>query len=139
VVVFDSDRDLAVLQVPGLGHPTLPIGDAGAGGTGAVFGYPGGGPLRVSPFQVEEEVEAVGRDLYDTHDTRRQVLVLAADLHPGDSGAALADSAGSVVGVAFAIAPDRPQTAYALTTDELRAVLQTDVTTPADTGPCLNR
>jgi hypothetical protein len=44
-----------------------------------------------------------------------------------------------VVGVAFAIAPDRPQTAYALTTDELRAVLQNDLTTPADTGPCLNR
>jgi S1-C subfamily serine protease len=138
VVVFDSDRDLAVLQVPGLGHPTLPIGDTGTGGTGAVFGYPGGGPLRVSPFQVEEEVEAVGRDLYDGHDTRRQVLILAADLHPGDSGAALADAGGSVVGVAFAIAPDRPQTAYALTTDELRAVLQNDLTTPANTGPCLN-
>lgn len=139
VVAFDSDRDLAVLRVPGLGHPTLPIGESDAAGRGAVFGYPGGGPLEISPFQVEEQVEAVGRDLYDRHETRRHVLILAADLRPGDSGAALAGPDGQVVGVAFAIAPDRPQTAYALTTGELRAVLQRDLSQPVDTGPCLNR
>jgi S1-C subfamily serine protease len=137
VVAFDPDRDLAVLRAPDLERPALAIGDAGPGDTGAVFGHPGGGPLRTAPFQVGREVEATGLDIYDGAQTQRQVLVLAAALAPGDSGAALVDAAGEVVGVAFAIAPDRPGVAYALDTSELRAVLAGDLTTEVDTGPCL--
>nr|MBA3302440.1 trypsin-like peptidase domain-containing protein [Acidimicrobiia bacterium] len=139
VVHFDPDQDLAVLAVPQAGAGPLPIGDVEAGGTGAVFGYPGGGPLEVSPFAVQEEVEAVGRDLYDRRDTSRRVLVLASDLAPGDSGAAIVDPAGAVVGVAFAIAPDQAGTAYALSVEELRAALAAPRSTGgADTGPCLS-
>jgi len=43
-----------------------------------------------------------------------------------------------VFGVAFAIAPDRPGTAYALTTDELRPVLNAGGTAAVNTGPCLS-
>lgn len=139
VVHFDPDQDLAVLAVPQAGAGPLPIGDVEAGGTGAVFGYPGGGPLEVSPFAVQEEVEAVGRDLYDRRDTSRRVLVLASDLAPGDSGAAIVDPAGAVVGVAFAIAPDQAGTAYALSVEELRAALAAPRSTGgSDTGPCLS-
>jgi S1-C subfamily serine protease len=139
VVHFDPDRDLAVLAVPDVGVGPLPIGDVEVGGTGSVLGHPGGGPLEPSPFAVREEVEAVGRDLYDDHDTRRRVLVLASDLAPGDSGAPAVDAAGSVVGVAFAIAPDRSGTAYALTTEELRAALAAPrAAGGVDTGPCLS-
>jgi S1-C subfamily serine protease len=137
VVVFDPDRDLAVLRSAALEAPPLPVGDTAVGGSGAVFGHPGGGPLRVAPFEIREQVEAVGRDLYDRRDTRREVFVVASELRPGDSGAALVDPAGDVVGVAFAIAPDRPGTAYALSTDELRAALGGELATAADTGPCL--
>jgi S1-C subfamily serine protease len=136
VLSFDPDRDLAVLQAD-VDNPTLPIGDGGIDTSGAVLGYPGGGPLSVSPFQVRDEVTAVGRDLYDDHDTRRQVLILASDLAPGDSGAALVDAGGTVVGVAFAIAPDRPGTSYALDTSELRAALDAPRRPGTDTGPCL--
>jgi S1-C subfamily serine protease len=65
------------------------------------------------------------------------VLVLASDLHPGDSGAALVDPSGQVAGVAFAIAPDRPGTAYALATSELKAALSAAREPQADTGACL--
>ena len=64
--------------------------------------------------------------------------VLAADLAPGDSGAALVDTQGQVVGVAFAIAPDRGGVAYALSIDELREVLAGDLTSQRDTGGCLS-
>jgi S1-C subfamily serine protease len=137
VVHFDPDRDLAVLAAPGLDLPALPIGDGEPDDIGAVLGHPGGGPLDVSPFLVSDEVEAVGRDLYDRHETRRQVLILAADLAPGDSGAALVDPAGEVVGVAFAIAPDRPRTAYALDVIELEVVLSAPRGEEVDTGRCL--
>jgi S1-C subfamily serine protease len=135
VVMFDPETDLAVLTT-GASAPPLPIGDSEVGAQGAVFGYPGGGSLELSPFQVSEDVEAVGRDLYGNGPTRRQVLILSSRLAPGDSGGALVDATGSVVGVAFAIAPDRPGTAYALNVDELRDALAAP-RAPADTGPCL--
>jgi S1-C subfamily serine protease len=91
----------------------------------------------VSPFALEQRVQAVGRDLYDEADTQRQVLVLAADLAPGDSGAAVVDTDGGLVGVAFAIAPDEPGTAYALDLDELAALLDSPRRAGVGTGPCL--
>jgi len=136
VVAFDAERDLAVLAVPGIGRPALPLAEAQPGATGAVFGHPGGGPLELSPYAVGEEVTATGRDIYNSAATRRQVLFLAAQLRPGDSGGPLVDPSGTVVGVAFAIAPDDPNVAYALTVDEVQAVLAGPLQ-PTGTGPCL--
>jgi S1-C subfamily serine protease len=138
VAVFDPARDLAVLRVPGLGEAPLPVGTARSGSQGAVFGHPNGqSELAISPAAIRQEVEALGRDLYDQRETRRKIFILAADLHPGDSGGALVDRVGNVVGVAFAIAPDRAGTAYALTSYELRAVLALDRSGKASTGPCV--
>ena len=137
VVVFDPERDLAVLRVPGLSRAPLPIVDAPAGVAGGAFGYPGGAPLRVQPFQVGDEVRAVGTDIYDRDQTERAVLILASSLRPGDSGSALVDTSGNVVGIAFAIAPDDPNVAYGLDVSELQAVLGGDLATTVDTGPCL--
>lgn len=138
VIYFDPNRDLALLDAPNIDRNPLPMGVANVGTIGAVFGYPGGGPLELSPFEVREQVTAVGRDLYDSSQTRRKVLILASSLAPGDSGSALVDAAGRLVGVAFAIAPDRPGTAYALDLDELQAVLDAPRSSVVDTGPCLN-
>ena len=137
VVVFDPNRDLAVLRVPGLDRAPLARADGTEGTAGGVFGHPGGAPLRVAPFAVADEVRAVGHDIYDAQRTERTVLVLSSQLRPGDSGGALVDAAGTVVGVAFAIAPDDPNVAYALDTVELEAVLAGDLATPVDTGGCL--
>jgi len=91
----------------------------------------------VSPFEVVDRLRAQGRDLYDERATLRSVLVLASELAPGDSGAALVDPGGSVLGVAFAIAPDRSGTAYALDPAEVRSVLEARGDRAVDTGPCL--
>ncbi|MDQ3574485.1 MAG: MarP family serine protease [Actinomycetota bacterium] len=138
VIAFDADRDLAVLRVPGLGQQPLGLGTGSVGSQGAVLGHPGGqADLRVAPAAVRQRVVAVGRDLYDERSTRREVFVLAASLRSGDSGGALVNTAGTVMGVAFAIAPDRPGTAYAVTDQELRAVLSRPRGNPVSTGPCL--
>ena len=65
------------------------------------------------------------------------MLVLAAELAPGDSGSALVDPQGQVVGVAFAVAPDKPGVAYALAISELREVLERDLSRERETGGCL--
>jgi S1-C subfamily serine protease len=137
VTLFDPNRDLAVLRVPNLGRQPLAVGASAEGQTGAVFGHPGGGDLRVAPSRVSQEIKATGRDIYDRNDTSRRVLVLAASLRPGDSGGAMVDPAGAVVGVAFAISRDESGVAYALHTAELQAVLAAPRTRAAATGPCL--
>jgi S1-C subfamily serine protease len=136
VVAFDPERDLAVLRTDGEA-PALSLRDADTGDAGGVFGHPGGGGLEVSPFRVAEEITAVGRDIYDQRSTSRDVLVLASDLAPGDSGSALVDPQGQVIGVAFAVAPDKPGVAYALAISELRDVLERDLSGERDTGGCL--
>ncbi|MDQ6784657.1 MAG: MarP family serine protease [Actinomycetota bacterium] len=137
VVAFDPNRDLALLSVPALGEQPLTLVVGKQGQSGAVFGHPGGqAPLAITPAQVSQEVTAVGRDLYDRHQTKRDVFILAAALAQGDSGGALVNTAGAVIGVAFAIAPDAPGTSYALSTTEVQAVLPTR-SAAAATGDCL--
>jgi S1-C subfamily serine protease len=139
VVVFDPNRDLAVLDVAGLGEAPLPVATAHVGDTGAVFGHPGGQvEIAVAPARVADEVDATGRNLYDSQTIRRDVLVLASHLLPGDSGGPLVNADGAVIGVAFAIAPDDPTTAYALSTSELRAALSASRASSVSTGPCVD-
>lgn len=138
VEVFDSKRDLAVLRVNGLGQDPLPVGTGNEGDQGAVFGHPNGqDQLAVIPARIETKVNAQGLDLYGTSPIRREVFVLAAALVPGDSGGPLVGTGGQVMGVAFAIAPDRPATSYALTSGELRAVLAVTRAGAVGTGPCI--
>jgi S1-C subfamily serine protease len=148
VVRFDADRDLALLAVPGLAEPALPVetspgtsaGQQALVGTrGAVFGHPGGqNQIAVTPYLVSQYIEASGQDLYDSHSTLRAVFIMASDLMPGDSGGPLVNQAGAVIGVAFAIAPDRTGTSYALSYTEVRSFLASGSTTLVSTGPCLS-
>lgn len=138
VVMFDPRRDLAVLSVKGLGEKPLPVATAHVGQIGAVFGHPNGqDQVAVTPARVSQEEQAVGRDLYDLHTTRRDVLILAAALAHGDSGGALVDTSGQVIGVAFAISADQAGTSYALSASELRAALTEPRAPHTPTGPCL--
>jgi S1-C subfamily serine protease len=154
VVAFDPSRDLALLDVGLLPERPLALDTSAkttdaqeqlVGAQGAVFGHPGGQTaLAATPFLVRQFVQAIGRDLYDQRDTTRSVYILASALQPGDSGGAVVDRSGTVVGVAFAIAPDRPGTSYALSYTEVRGFLGANE--PAglapkaavSTGPCLN-
>ena len=128
VVAFDPNRDLAVLRVPGLALPALPEGDGHIDDRGALFGHPGGGPLRQAPVRIAEQIVARGTNISRRAPTEREVFVLAAVTAPGDSGAPVVDANGRVMGVMFAYDISRQTTAYALTRTELDAVL----------GPVLN-
>lgn len=139
VIEFDPLRDLAILAVPGLDAAPLALAKGEVGSIGAVYGHPGGGALRASPARVGEEILAVGTDIYRTKPSRREVYVLAAKLAPGDSGGALVDARGVVIGVAFAIDPGRSATSYAVTDEEVRPVVDAadGHVARADTGRCL--
>lgn len=137
VVAFDPRTDVAVLRVPGLGLPALGRATTAIGRVVAAVGHPGGGPVRVAPARVAERIMARGTDIHGRGRTRRAVLVLAADLAPGDSGAPLVDRDGRVVGLAFAIDPDAPRTAYALEPSEYLRTIDSAGTQPVSTGTCV--
>lgn len=136
VVAFDPKADLAVVHSD-LDRPALPLAMPTDGEGGLVLGYPGGGPFEPAPFLVGNQLVATGYDIYDTDLVRRNLLVLAAELHPGDSGSALVDANGHVLGAAVAVAPDRPGVAYALRSDAVKEILGRAGTQPVATGRCL--
>jgi S1-C subfamily serine protease len=137
VVLFDPGRDLAVLAVDGLDRPGLDLRPGQVGERGGVFGFPAGGDLRIAPFELARHLTATGRDIYDEARISRDVYSIAAHLQGGDSGAPLVTPDGAVVGMTFAVAPDRDAVAYALTATEILSALDVDLNRPAETGTCL--
>ena len=137
LVGFDPDRDLAAIRVPDLNRSALPVATPEIGDGGGVYGFPGGGSLRIAPFEIARQVRATGTDIYDQDRIEREVFFLSSALRAGDSGSALVDPTGQVVGVAFAVAPDRGGVAYALSDAELRAFMERDLSAPVGSGPCI--
>jgi len=119
VVYFDPERDVAVLYAPAYTAPGVIFGPGGRGTEGAVIGYPGGGPEKTVPAVVDGSISATGRDIYNENLVTRQIFVLQASVHPGNSGGPLIDLQGRVLGVVFATSASDPNQAYALTDDEI--------------------
>ena len=120
VVYFDAERDVAVLYVPNFAVPGMTFGPAQRGTQGAVIGYPGGAAEKVVPAVVDGQVTAEGRDIYNQNLVTRQIFVLQAGVHPGNSGGPLIDLKGRVLGMVFATSASDANQAYALTDDEIQ-------------------
>jgi S1-C subfamily serine protease len=123
VVALDPKLDLAVVSIEGWTSESAPLVDAAPGIEVATFGYPGGGGLAITPGGIQQIATSTGRDIYDKAATIRTVAVLASKLVAGDSGGAVLNNLGEVVGMAFAVAPDRPSTAYAVPSVVIRSFL----------------
>jgi S1-C subfamily serine protease len=138
VVAFDPSADLAVLHVDDLGVAPLTGAEPEEGELGAVYGHPGGGDLRAAPARVDERIRGSVPDIYRETESTRDMLVLAAQLAPGDSGSPVVSTDGQVVGIAFAIDPDSGTVAYAFEWSEIAAVLTTASAISVPTGDCLD-
>jgi S1-C subfamily serine protease len=120
VVLFDPERDVAILYVPRLTLAPLSQAAANTRTQGATIGYPGGGPESVSPAVVNGEVTAQGRDIYGQNLVDRNIWIIQANVMPGNSGGPLVDLNGSVIGVIFAASTSQQGQAYALTDAEVQ-------------------
>lgn len=119
VVLFDPDRDIAILYAPGVTAQALQTAPGGRGTRGAVIGYPGGGPELVVPAVIDSQMAATGRDIYDQNLVTRQIWTIGSSVHQGDSGGPLINLKGQVLGMVFAVSTTDPSQAYALTDSEL--------------------
>ncbi|MDQ1539017.1 MAG: hypothetical protein QOE58_3410 [Actinomycetota bacterium] len=139
VVVFDPNRDLAVLSVPGLPAPASKQGPRLKRSDGAIVaGFPLNGPFRLDSARVRDKLTATGSDIYGNPGVSRDIYSLYARVQPGNSGGPLLSPSGAVVGIVFARSLDDDQTGYALTLDEARPVLNVaGSSSPVSTGGCV--
>ncbi|MFF4439009.1 MarP family serine protease [Streptomyces sp. NPDC001621] len=137
VVLFDPDRDVAVLFVPGLSAPVLRFDTSAVRGDSAVVaGYPQDGSLNLQAATVANRVRATGQNIYNDRAVTREIYSIRSTVRPGNSGGPLLTTEGRVFGVVFARSTSDAETGYVLTAAEVandasRAAL---ATLPVDTG-----
>ena len=139
VVLYDSNRDIAVLAVDGLGRAPLRFGARARPGSDAiVVGYPQDGPFTPVAARVAAVEKARGQNIYQSGTVTREIYALRATVLPGNSGGPLLAPDGAVYGVVFAAAADDPRTGYALTAAEVAGDARRgqDATAPVSTRGC---
>ncbi|NNH73361.1 MarP family serine protease [Nocardia uniformis] len=141
VVLFDPSKDIAVLAVPGLVAPVIPLAPqaAGAGENSIVLGYPGGGAYAASAARVRETLDLKGPNIYRNGNVQREVYTVRGLVRAGNSGGPLVDTDGQVLGVVFGAAVTDEDTGYVLTLNEVRTELDAapNVNAPVPTGDCV--
>jgi S1-C subfamily serine protease len=140
VVLYDPDRDVAVLYVPDLGLRPLPFAPrpVDTRADAIVLGYPEDGPFFAGAARIRDRMEIRGPDIYNDRTVTREVYSIYGDVRSGNSGGPLIAPDGSVLGVIFAAAVDQQFTGFALTAAEVAADARTasGATAEVATGGC---
>ena len=139
VVLFDPLRDVAVLDVPGLNLPALPVASSAPFGAKAVVaGYPLDNPFTAVAARVGRSELADGPDIYDRTRVIRDIYPIRSVVRPGNSGGPLIAADGRVYGMVFAAAVSVPDTGYALTGSEIARDIRLgmDRTAATSTSQC---
>jgi len=129
VVALDPALDVAAVRVPGLGAEpvTVAAGDDAAlvpaGSRGVVAAMSDDGVLTFKPVEVIRRVRTNIEDVYRTVRVSRRGLELRFDGAYGDSGAAVLNGDGAVVGMVFATSRFREDVGYAVRAVEVRSLL----------------
>lgn len=140
VVVYDPDRDLAVLYVPGLNAPVMHFTarPAAAEADAIVLGFPLDGPYNAQAARIRDVRSITGPDIYNTDDVTREIYTIRALVRSGNSGGPLVTPNGRVLGVIFAAAADDRNTGFAVTAAEAQPVAAAGLerTRATGTGKC---
>ena len=140
VIYFDPSVDIALIRTTELAAPALTIGeDLRRNEMAVAAGFPLGGPLELSPARVRAIATSTDPNIYGDGQVTREIYVLRTSVQQGDSGSALIDDKGQVVGVIFAASATDSTVGYALMKSELNEALAKGaaLTETADTGKCL--
>jgi S1-C subfamily serine protease len=140
VVVYDPERDLAVIDVPDLNAPVMHFAStqAATDADAIVLGYPLDGGYDAEPARVRDVGPIKGPDIYNDQTVIRDIYTIRGLVRSGNSGGPLVTSSGAVLGVVFAAAADDPQTGFALTAKEAAPVIDESrgATGRVATGSC---
>lgn len=135
VRVFDKDRDLAVLDVPGLDAPARDLASVQVG-PGATLTWSRDGGVTYDAAKVSKRLTVTIEDIYVEETVERRGIEVYGDIRVGDSGGAVLSSTGDVIGIIYAKSRTRDRVGFATDSSELRALLQTMSDTPVANGRC---
>jgi S1-C subfamily serine protease len=140
VVSYDPQTDIAILKVPGLRAPVLPLTSkpTPTGTNALVLGYPLDGPYTASAARVRDRIKLRGPDIYSTSTVVRNVYTVRAVVRSGNSGGPLLDGSGQVLGLVFGAAVDSDETGFVLTEDQIADDIAeaSSLTSEVSTGTC---
>jgi S1-C subfamily serine protease len=139
VVYYNSDIDVAVLEVHGLhGKPLRLVRKGRSGQAAAVLGYPQDGPYNVQSARIRGVQRLRSPDIYGKGTVVRRVYSIRSTVRPGNSGGPLVSTSGRVLGLVFAASVTDKETGYALTTSQIAQAAAAGLTrtTAVDTGEC---
>jgi S1-C subfamily serine protease len=119
VVYYNSDIDVAVLDVD-IEGPVVHFDRSGeAKEASVILGYPNDGPFNAQPARIRSEQRLRSPDIYGRGTVTREVFSVRGLVRPGNSGGPLVSRSGEVLGVIFAASVSDKQTGYALTADQV--------------------
>lgn len=124
-VAFDPVNDLALLRVPEADLRPFPLDGAPDGTIGTLVGWQDAGEPDPRPFRIDRPVSVRIDAVVGDERVERSSWLVAADIDSGDSGAALVDQSGTVVGIAYATTRRDAGVAYATRSSELAELLET--------------
>ena len=140
VTAIDTVRDLALLDAPGLTVSELHVSSPRGGDAAVVLarGVDDSGEPSIEPIVagIERTINITISDIYGQGRFGRRGLELDADIGPGDSGAPVINAEGAVVGLVFSSSRGKPDVAYAISSVELAALVESRSAEPVDTGEC---
>jgi len=105
VVAFDERNDVAVLRVPGLGGPPLRVAEPDRSTGVVLVGYPGNGPLTLTPGRLGGTRQLISRNAYGRGPVTRAITTIRGVIEPGSSGGPGIDAGGRVRTTVFARQP----------------------------------
>ena len=134
-VYADAQNDVAVLSVPGLDVPALPLAPASAGPRPVlIWGYPHGGPLRAGPGSVGAAATVLAAGAHGGAPRPRAVVPLRGALAPGSSGGPAIDRSGRVAAMVFGLRAGGGGVGVPVA--PIERALAAPRAGVADTGPC---
>ncbi len=139
VVYYNSDLDIAVLDVESGALPTLPFDTGTEAEDGvAILGYPQDGPYDAQVGRIRSQQRLRSPDIYGNGTVLREVFSLRALVRPGNSGGPIVTSAGDVAGMVFAASVTDDETGYALTAGQVQQSAEDGRASNAEvsTGDC---
>ena len=136
-VHYEPRNDFAILRVPGLGLPALPLVDDPARRIpGAVLGYPENGPFSVAPARLGTTATVTSQDSYGRGPVEREMTAFRAEVRSGNSGGPVVDRDGRVLTTVFGAEQGGGPPGGLGVPNEVAADALDGPLRPTGTGPC---
>ena len=127
-LVVDRREDVAILRVPGLDAPALPLADPHDGDSVAILGFPENGPFDARPGRIGATADVLIKG------SLREVTAVSGLVRHGNSGGPAVNEAGEVELTVFA-ARIGTRAGYGIPAAPVRRDLE-KASKPVSTGSC---